>query len=218
DDGIDCTDDEYYDQQYDRCVPEKSDHPEDTGSSPSPDTGGDKDVGTDTATADTTDSGIDTTDTAPSKDTGHPGGSCDQDGDRTEAESCGGNDCDDEDPKRSPNFPERCDQIDNDCSGDVNDGVDCTFYAHESDKLFKINPFEKTATNVGANLPGLHDLDTHPDGTLYGVTPDGFYRFDEQSSQWTQLKKFSQGSKWAPADPNGMAINRNGKAFVTAQT
>lgn len=213
--GDDCTDDEYYDQVYDRCVPRQTDDPEDTGTETSPDLSG-GDTGTESE-----DTGSPSTDTAPPdtsgpEDTGTPE-NCDKDGDRALAESCGGNDCDDNDPSRSPNFPERCDQIDNNCSGEVNDGISCSFYAHESDKLFKINPFTKTANNVGADLPGLHDLDTHPDGTLYGVTPEGFYKFDEANGEWTQLKKFQQDSSWAPADPNGMAIDRTGTIYVTSE-
>jgi len=219
DHAIDCTDDEYYDQVYERCVPRQTTDPEETDAGPpgdatSPDTDGD-----DTAAGDTLDpdSGADTTDTADGdRDTGIPE-ECDRDDDRTRAESCGGHDCDDQDPNRSPNFPERCDRIDNDCSDAVNDGIECTFYAHESDKLFEINPFEKTATDVGADLPGLHDLDTHPDGTLFGVTPDGFYRFDDQTEQWTQLKPFRQWSSWAPTNPNGMAIDRSGTIFITSE-
>lgn len=205
---IQCSDQEFYDPAKDVCVPKR-------GQNPVEDTGGD-------------DGSI-----TPDADTGPPDGSppgdasevdgdvreefCDRDNDRSLAKRCGGNDCDDTDPRRSPKIPERCDNIDNNCSGEVNDGLDCSFYAHEDEKLYKINPFQTNVRQVGENLPGLHDIDTHPDGTLYGVTPGGFYRFDDESGEWTELRDFPEDANWVPADPNGMAIGRRGTIYVTSR-
>jgi len=51
----------------------------------------------------------------------------DGDGDGEPPRSCGGNDCDDADPRRSPGRREVCDGIDNDCSGTADDNLtDCT--------------------------------------------------------------------------------------------
>lgn len=208
---IDCSADEYYDQVNDRCVPRMQKDPEDTDPSPKLDTGiqdvdPSEDTTSDTSTPDDT---SEETDTLPAY--------CDSDNDRALDESCGGNDCDDDDPSRAPNLPERCDNIDNDCDGEVNEEIDCSFYAHEDEALYKINPFALEATEVGANLPGLHDLDTHPDGTLYGVTPQGFYRFDAENQEWTELRSFPQNASWAPSRPDGLAIDRRGTIFVTSK-
>jgi hypothetical protein len=43
--------------------------------------------------------------------------SCDFDEDGARALACGGDDCDDEDPDRSPGLPELCDDIDHNCDG-----------------------------------------------------------------------------------------------------
>lgn len=213
DDGvdIDCTAGEYYDHVKDRCIPKQTQRKRDTGGLSGSDTiseqtdggSGGEDVKADSSGSGRQDS--------------YSPGACDMDRDRAKAKSCGGNDCDDNDPRRSPKVAERCDTIDNNCSGTNNENLDCSFYAHEGQQLFKINPFQKTAKKVGANLPDLHDLDTHPDGTLYGVTTEGFYRFDETSKQWNQLKEFPMNASWAPKDPNGMAIDRQGKIYVTSK-
>ncbi len=50
----------------------------------------------------------------------------DRDGDPPR--SCGGNDCDDSDPRRRPGLPDRCDGIDNDCNGVIDDHpTDCLY-------------------------------------------------------------------------------------------
>lgn len=217
-DEIDCNDNEYYDQVSEKCVPRfgsqddeeedggldagASDTEDDTSSDPGETDGSNLRDGTESGDADAEEA--DTFD-------------CDKDNDRALAPECGGDDCDDEDPRRSPHIDERCDTVDNNCSGEVNDGLDCTFFAHEDETLYKINPFEKTATEVEGQLPGLHDLDTHPDGTLFGVTPEGFYRFDQSTNTWEELKAFPESASWAPADPNGLAIDRSGGIYITSE-
>ncbi|MBI2895859.1 MAG: putative metal-binding motif-containing protein [Deltaproteobacteria bacterium] len=48
---------------------------------------------------------------------------CDADGDQYEATSCGGDDCNDREWAMHPDAAEVCDQIDNDCSGEADDGL-----------------------------------------------------------------------------------------------
>ncbi len=55
---------------------------------------------------------------------------CDVDGDGVDAAggSCGGADCDDSDPLNYPGNTEVCDGQDNDCGGDIDEGVATTWY------------------------------------------------------------------------------------------
>jgi Putative metal-binding motif len=46
---------------------------------------------------------------------------CDRDGDRY---TTAGGDCDDQDPRRNPNMPERCDGIDNNCNNQIDEGFE----------------------------------------------------------------------------------------------
>ncbi|MFK7991840.1 MAG: putative metal-binding motif-containing protein [Sandaracinaceae bacterium] len=49
----------------------------------------------------------------------------DEDGDGEASEMCGGLDCADQDPTRGPGVPEQCDNIDNDCDGEVDPDCEC---------------------------------------------------------------------------------------------
>lgn len=208
---VPCSDQEYYDPADDTCVPKRGGGPSDADSD-APDASE-----SDTSAPDSTPPDASAPDVSADTDGDVRADFCDLDNDRSLAKRCGGNDCDDRDPRRSPKIPERCDNIDNNCSGEVNDGLDCSFYAHEDETLYKINPFQTDVRQVGEDLPGLHDIDTHPDGTLYGVTPGGFYRFDDANGTWTELRDFPEDASWVPADPNGMAIGRGGTIFVTSR-
>ena len=57
---------------------------------------------------------------------------------------CGGNDCNDENAYINPGAAETCDNLDNDCDGELNNGIDCWFYAHSSTSLYRIDPFRLT--------------------------------------------------------------------------
>ncbi len=198
--SIDCTVDELYDQVNDRCVPRGLD----TNNDNRPDLGM-PDMSTEPDMSGGVDMTIDMGDEIP------PG--CDEDGDGALAESCGGNDCDDQSVQRSPNNVEFCDEIDNNCSGEVNDGIDCSFFAHSGTNLYRIDPFKNALSMVSTDLPNLQDIDTHPDGTLYGVTFDGLYIYLEQQDRWVQVGEFGI----EVSDPNGMAIDNDGTIFVTSQ-
>ncbi len=200
---IPCNDDELYDQVADTCVPRARQSTNNGGNNVN-----------NVNNANNANNQNNSNNSNNTNNTNNMNDNCDRDNDGARAISCGGNDCDDGSIYRSPNNFELCDDIDNDCSGEVNDGIDCTFYAHSGQELYQIDPFAKQITEVGTDLPNLQDIDTHPDGTLYGVTFDGLYHFDEQSSNWMQVGEFGIDV----GDPNGMAIDLEGTIFVTSET
>lgn len=64
-------------------------------------------------------------DSSPDTGTGAPdtGPDCDLDKDGHDAESCGGDDCDDSDATMNPDAKEVCDHKDNDCDDEIDEGV-----------------------------------------------------------------------------------------------
>ena len=164
----------------------------DGSSSPDEDLGMDSDLGSDLANSDLT---CDT----------------DFDGDGEIAIVCGGRDCDDENSHRSPALGESCDFLDNDCNNVLNDGIVCFFYAHTDTHLFKVDPFLETATQLGT-VPNLWDMDTHPDGTLYGASDAALYRLEGTTGEWISVGSLSGVS----GDPNGLAIDLDGIAYLTS--
>lgn len=205
--NITCSDNELYDQVNDSCVPRGMQQPDVS----LPDAGND-------ATATNNDTNTTTEDMGDDAEVDMSDPNCDRDNDRAQALSCGGNDCDDLNPYRSPNLPEFCDDIDNDCSGTVNNDIDCSFFAHSDEKFYKIDPFAKTATPLDMSVPtdtsALQDIDTHPDGTLYGVSSKGLYRYDKSVDRWNKVGDFGIDV----GDPNGMAIDLGGTVLVTSKT
>ena len=135
----------------------------------------------------------------------------DADGDGQIARECGGRDCDDGNSHRNPELGESCDFLDNNCNDIVNDGVVCFFFAHTNSHLYKVDPFLKTATQLGP-IPSLWDMDTHPDGTLYGAGVAGLYRLDGTTGDWDSVGTWSGIS----GDPNGLAIDLDGNAYLTS--
>jgi hypothetical protein len=135
---------------------------------------------------------------------------CDRDNDGVLSMECGGDDCDDLDRTRAPGVVEYCDEVDNDCDGQRNEDLECWFYAHTGDDLYEVDPFAKSLRRV-TGVPDLFDMDTHPDGTLYGLTPEALFRFDRGANQWAQI-----GEIESIEDANGLAIDSEGVAFVTA--
>jgi hypothetical protein len=140
---------------------------------------------------------------------------CDKDGDGSLAMECGGDDCDDNDPRRSPRFQEICDNIDNNCSGEINDGITCVLFAHTANDLYQVDPFKKTATRLGT-LPGLLDIDTHPNGTLYGVTARDLFK-REMFGDWERVGS-GLGVNFSQAQVNGLAIDQTGIVYATGGT
>ena len=135
---------------------------------------------------------------------------CDKDMDGVLSRECGGDDCDDNSNLVTPGRAERCDELDNNCDEVINEGIDCTFFAHTGDDLYRVDPFLKTATRV-TTVPNLFDIDTHPDGTLYGITADSLFRFDDARNEWFLVGSFPEFE-----DGTGLAIDSQGTAWVTA--
>ncbi|QDG51500.1 hypothetical protein FIV42_12315 [Persicimonas caeni] len=220
-DQISCDSDELYDHVNDECVPRGTLSESDADSSDAADAG---DITETPDTDETDDTGADVEPDVTEEDVSGDVEAdvdldeCDKDRDGALAESCGGYDCDDNDPARSPYYNEFCDTVDNNCSGVVNDNITCTFYAHAGPELYEIDPFAKTATSLGAvqfqnDDLYLQDMDTHPDGTLFGITRDGVYRFDQWADGWVFQGDFGMDV----GDPNGLAIDSTGTAFITSQ-
>lgn len=204
---IDCTDDELYDPKADICVP-RGMAQSDVGT---PDVGV-ADEGTNNTVPD-----VGVPDEGPDEDV-VDNSRCDRDNDGALAYACGGDDCDDSAPFKSPLLPEFCDDIDNDCSGEINDGIDCSFYAHSNDALYRVDPFSKTVETIDAVMPTrgdtLQDIDTHPDGTLYGVSFSGLFKYNPTTKTWSNVGEFGIDV----GDPNGMAIDLGGTVLITSQT
>ena len=136
---------------------------------------------------------------------------CDQDEDGVLGAQCGGEDCDDLNPSRSPDLPELCDDLDNNCNDVLNDGIECLIYAHSGDYLYRLDPFHYTATEV-TEVPYLFDIDTEPvTGWLYGITEDALYRFDDARNTWFIVGPFPELE-----DPTGLAIDSDGVGWVTS--
>lgn len=200
---VPCTDDELWDQVAQECVARFR-----SGNSATD--GGNNSTDMSDPAPDMSDAGSDPVDMEPDA---PPTEECDKDRDGVASEECGGMDCNDEDSLQSPRNPEFCDNLDNNCNGVNNEGLNCTFYAHSGQELYVIDPFALTIEEVGTDLPNLQDIDTHPNGTLLGVTFDGLYEFDELRDNWFSVGDFGTDV----SDPNGMAIDSTGRIFVTSQ-
>jgi hypothetical protein len=136
----------------------------------------------------------------------------DEDGDRAVSMACGGDDCDDNDARRTPGGREFCDRVDNNCDGVLNDGIECTFLAHSADVLYRVDPFSGVVEEVGA-APGVLDIDTGPDGTLYAIGRDAFWYFDDARARWNEIGDPGVGD-W---NPNGLAVDSRGTTYVTSR-
>jgi hypothetical protein len=139
---------------------------------------------------------------------------CDRDEDGYAAERCGGDDCDDANRGIHPDAEERCSFEDENCDGDNNEGLDCTFFAHGPSELYSVDPFSQTVERLGATtLNGrgvsLFDIDVDPDGQLIGVTGDRLIRFDEDGRGTTIAEVRT------PSSINGLAIDSRGTIYLT---
>lgn len=189
------------------------------GRTPTRDSGGrdipTADVGVEAGGPDTSaDAGADvSTDVAPDAQSDVPTtDACDQDNDGHRDIACeGGDDCNDNDRGVSPSAAERCDFVDNNCNGALNDGVDCSFYAHTEDELYEVDPFKGTARYI-IDVPGLFDFDTDTDGILWGIAPSALYRLDPLNPDQRDWQRTNSGS-WPTV--NGFAIDASGRGLAT---
>lgn len=209
----DCPAGQTYDSVSNRCVTVRG-QGSDSGQSETTDPGGDaSEQSGDDANIRDVRSESDDSETDSSSEPSEPEDPCDKDGDGSKSPECGGNDCDDRDPDRSPDNREGCDKIDHNCRAGYTDGRDCSFYAHTAQTLFSVDPFAGNVERLNSGLPNLLDIDTHPDGTLLGIRPDALYAFDEQQNHWQ--KKVSLSRRVGQA--NGLAVNPAGQIFVTSE-
>ncbi len=130
---------------------------------------------------------------------------------------CAEDDCNDDEVSVGPGFPEVCDIFDNDCNEVVNDladGGSCGFYAHTDDALYFVDPFALTADKIADTPTIILDIDTHPDGRLFGILADFTLAvFNEQTNGWDPLPN---GLGANVGNANGLAINNDGKLFLTS--
>lgn len=166
-----------------------------------------------TTEADPADAESDASDVADASDSSEPEiePGCDVDGDSFASEACGGDDCDDTDASIRPNQFESCDFIDNNCDGDINEGLNCTVYAHNATELFSVDPFKGSIGYIGA-VPGVVDFDTDTDGNLYGISATLLYRLNEPTGDWIEVGTLGETDGQA----NGFAIDAQGNAFATS--
>lgn len=128
-------------------------------------------------------------------------------------------DCDDENPSRNPALDEICDDLDNDCDEVLNQGIACEFFVHSSDELYRIDPFKLTLSSEGPiDTPNpLLDIDTHPDGQLYGISSEKLYVYNYNNAEdlweWSEVGSLQESLQGA----NGLAIDRTGQAYATAR-
>ena len=109
---------------------------------------------------------------------------CDQDGDGwcaadkvvAVSPACpkGGGDCNDTTPSVNPGIPETCNSIDDDCDGEVDEGVQAPCGGCNKVCQFKLGPEETDPFDPGQT-----------DGT--GLTPEGWVQLDSSSIKFTML-------------------------------
>jgi hypothetical protein len=142
------------------------------------------------------------------------GGSGDDDGDGWCDE-----DCDDGDPDIHPNATERCDGVDNDCDGAVDDGVSATYYVDDDG-----DGYGETEEQVcsGESLDGYadngsdcddDDADVHPgaaDDTRDGVDEDCDGTIDEDAGSSRSL---SASATWTSAGVTLVVENATARSF-----
>ncbi len=138
------------------------------------------------------------------------GEGCDVDADRDG--SCEGDDCDDNDGDRFPGNREDCSFVDEDCDGDNNDGLECSFIAHTSDKLFRIDPFAQTAEFERDidDVNGVLDIDVDEDGDFIVATSAGVFEVRDNGTLASVASVSAVGGRI-----NGVCITGTGTMFLT---
>lgn len=89
---------------------------------------------------------------------------------------------------------------------------DCVFLAHSPSRLFEVDPWRGTVVDIGPTTGSMFDIDTAPDGTVYGVANRALHRYDAATGRWSRV-----GDLTSPGlNPNGLCINGSGVGFVTS--
>jgi hypothetical protein len=115
-------------------------------------------------------------------------------------------------PDGSQPRPEYCSFEDENCDGQNNEDLDCTFLAHGRDVLYRVDPFREVVTIASqVTLPGnsgLLDADRDPDGSIVTATADGIYVvYDGALLEIASIE--------APPFTTGLAINDEGVLYLT---
>lgn len=107
---------------------------------------------------------------------------------------------------------ERCSFEDENCDGQINEGLDCTFLASSGTAVWRVDPFLGTTEHLmDVDAPGidiLFDLDVDLDGSLLATAGRTLYRVANDGS----LTALETGR--LPFNPNGLAVSSDGSVFI----
>ena len=134
----------------------------------------------------------------------------DQDGFISTALGCGGDDCDDDRGDIYPGRQEACNFDDDNCDGEVNEGLDCLVYGATESTLLLVDPFlGDTGDAVAPAPPGLWlDIAFGTDGLLWALGDEVVWRL--QDGFWAEV-----GSH--PLDnPSGFCESFDGHFWILA--
>ena len=165
---------------------------------------------------------------APAQDAGDGLGhsdNCDADNDGYLSILCGGDDCDDTRAVINPGAQEWCSFEDENCDGNNNELLDCTFIAAGPDDLYRVDPFKPQVTwlftvdHQGVS-GGMLDIDRDPEGQLIAIKRSGLYALSDDGSNFAlEPEGQFQDAEGNPVEmsiyTNGMAINSFGTLFLT---
>ena len=94
---------------------------------------------------------------------------------------------------------------------DLDAEIECSFLAHSASTLYRIDPFRETVETLGSVPTNLFDIDTHPDGRIFGITTQTLYRKNALGGSWETV-----GNMGIVQNANGLCIDTGGRAYITA--
>ena len=111
----------------------------------------------------------------------------DQDGYVSSDDVCGGDDCDDDRSDIYPGRQEACNFDDDNCDGEINEGLDCTVYGATETQLLLVDPFlGDTGDVVAPAPPGLWlDIAFGNDGSLWALGDGVVWKL--QNGFWAEV-------------------------------
>lgn len=114
---------------------------------------------------------------------------------------------------------ERCSFEDEDCDGQLNNDLDCTFLASSGDALWRVDPFaQRVELEFEVDMPPgeqIFDIDQAPDGNVYATSgARKLYRIAAQGPVEVFAGTSSSNSP-VPRNPNGLAIGDDGTVFIS---